>query len=196
MPINIDELNTWIETDEGKQWADILKSGLMNKNNELLAAIHKSDADMAGISQRLTEAEGNLENERAYIKSVIVDQALEALLNDRHYFKTIIPHCIETIKNAYGVNVRADGAGRSAVGTVKDAEGNDKQISLSECFEHFDNIPENHDMCPPRNSGGGAPGGGSYYGGTNTMSTDGRELAKLSDAQFEALRQQTLRGNT
>jgi hypothetical protein len=150
---------------------------------------------MAELGRRLAAAESSLEVEKAYVSKQVIDRELESLLNDRHFFKTIIPHCKERIKQAYGLTVVADGGNRAAMGTIKDAEGNEKQVSLADCFEHFYETPETMDLTPPRNVGGGVPGSGSYHIPDRTMNMNGQELARLSDAEFEVMRQQTLRGN-
>jgi len=188
------ELETWLETTEGQAWAEEFKSGLVNKNSELLDGLHKSNADMADLGRRLSAAESDLEAERAFISGQLIDRELEALLNNRHFFKTIIPHCIERLKNGYAMTVKADGTNRLPVGVIKDAEGNENQLSLTECFEHWYKLPETLDLTPPRNTGGGAQGSGSFSM-SNQLPMSGQELARLTDAEFETMRQQTMRGN-
>jgi len=193
--MDLKELNSWVETDDGKQWLEAQKKGLLDKNSELLDSLHKSNADMAELGRRLAAAESSLEAEKAFVSCQLIDQKLEALLNNKRFFKTIIPHCIERLKNGYAITVKADGENRAAMGTIKDAEGNEKQLSLAECFEHWSQLPDNHDLTPPQNMGGDATGNTSSSISTRTMPMNGQELAKLTDAEFETLRQQTMRGN-
>jgi hypothetical protein len=189
-------LQNWLETEEGKQWAGEYKSGLVNKNSELLAAIHKSDADMAAINQRLTEAEGNLEAERAITSGYLIDAELTRLLKQANVFEEPIPRIVSAMKSAYGLTVKVDGDNRTAIGMLKNESGEDTEAALDAVVAAWAKEPDSKFFIKCTSTGGGATGSSSRGAPPPALNRlSGQALAAMSDEQFNSIRNNQLQSN-
>lgn len=152
------ELNAWIETDEGRQWADGLKAPLLAKRDELLSALKDANGKLAGEAQRAADADRILADERKAIEKIVVDDALAAALRDAHVFEPLIPSLATTAKELYGLGVKSDGLTRSAAGKVKGRDGQDVSADMNAVMADFLASDMAKNAMPEMNTGGGAPG--------------------------------------
>ena len=193
--MDITELNSWIETtDEGKQWGDQFKAPLLNKRDELLSQIKGSNAKLTEWDQRSADYEKSLSEEKAIVEKFVVDKELQSLLEKAFVFEGLIPDVIQSIKNAYGITVKANGGDRKAHGMIKDNDGNEKELDLAAIVENWKQRSENKRLQANCNSGGGATGSHSR---TPVKQQDinpnsGRQLVNTSDQDFNLWRQKEL----
>jgi len=194
--MDVNELNKWLETEEGKQWSDSLKSGLVNKRDELLQALKDANGKLAEMDQRSTAAEALIKEEQAALAAVLVDQGLAQLLKDAHVFDVAVPSSIATLKETYGIKVRADGLNRSAVGIIKGDDGKEIEKPLADIVSSWSKTQEAKQVIQNTNSGGGGHGGMVSIPQSNTglKNLSGPALASLSDAEFTNMRNQALNG--
>ena len=191
--MDLEQLEQWIETDEGKQWADALKSGLVNKRDELLKSIKDGNAALTELEQRAAAAEKSLSEERAALSAILVDQELSRLLKDARVFDNAIPSTIATLKENYVIQVKADGLNRTACGKVKGADGTETETDLAGIVTAWRKTPEAKQIALATSTGGGAPGSGAHaIVTTDLKNISGPALAKMSDAEFQNARSQML----
>jgi len=196
--MDIKELEKWLETDEGKQWGEQYKAPLLSKRNELLAALKEANGKLAEQDLRSAAAAAEeLIQERAALSSVLVDREIASLLKNANVFETVIPGTVAAIKETYGIQVKADGPNRIAHGMIQGEDGAVKESSIADIVSAWCKTPEAQKVILNTNNGGGAPGSSNRVvtkqSPLETLS--GPALAAMSDAEFEAMRKQTLRGN-
>jgi hypothetical protein len=194
--MDIQELEKWVtEGDEGKAWLENQKRPLLIKRDELLAALKESNAKLAEQDQRSAAAADELSQERAALSAVLVDGALASLLKNAHVFEVLIPEVVNSLKNAHGITVKASGADRMAVGTLKDKDGNETEAGLDTIVKAWAELPGSKNVIQNMNNGGGARGG-SMVGRTppppSLKRLSGRDLAAMSDAEFNDVRNSAL----
>ena len=78
--MDIKELDTFIETDQGKEWMTRHKKPLLDKRDELLGELKAVNGRLAEASQRVADSEKLLSEERAAIRKAVVDAPLTAML--------------------------------------------------------------------------------------------------------------------
>ena len=194
--MDLHELNEWLKTEEGIQWLDTQKAGLVNKRDELLSALKDSNAKLAELDQRSAAAESLVKEERAALAKVMIDQGLARLLKEANIYESVIPSVTATLKETYGIQVKADGLNRLAVGKLKGDNGEEKELSLNEIIDVWRKTPEAKEVTPNLNSGGGSipmPVSNARYSIPDLQKIQGRTLASMSDAEFQNMREQALR---
>lgn len=136
--IDTAELNTWISsTEEGRAWAEALKAPLLTKRDELLESLRQANGKAAEALRAKADAEALLASERTAIEKLVVDDALAAALEKAHVFKTAIPGIVAELKESYGLQSRANGEERKALGKIKDADGTEREASIDQIVERF-----------------------------------------------------------
>jgi len=191
------ELEQWIETDDGRAWIERKKSGLLNKQQELLKQIKDGNAALTDSGQRLAAAEGSLSEEKAFIERLLVDDTLKALLRSAGVLEIAIPQVIPALKNAYGITIAADGLNRTAWGVLKETDGTEKQGDLQDVVTDWLKTPEAKQVVINRDTGGGATGSNAKATTKQSLSgLSGQALAAMSDSDFNALRQNELKEKT
>jgi len=193
--MDIKELEEWLKTNEGIQWADSLKSGLVNKRDELLAALKEANGKLAEENLRFAAAQKSLEEERAALSSVLIDKELARLLKGENVFETVIPGTVQALKESYGITVKADGPNRLARGMIKGDDGTEKESDLTGIVSSWIRTPEAKRIVLNTNNGGGASGNEfkrdipapNKLGGLS-----GRSLAAMSDDEFRNMRTMAL----
>ena len=193
--MDINELNSWLLTDEGKQWGDQFKAPLLNKRDELLSQITDQRSTVKDSNAKLSEYEKSLSEEKAVVEKFVVDKELQTLLQKAFVFEGLIPDVIQSIKNAYGITVKANGNDRAASAIIKDNDGNEKELDLAAIVENWRQKPENKQLQANVNHGGGALG--SMSRSTTIRQQDinpnsGRSLVNTSDQDFNSWRQKEL----
>lgn len=199
MAIDIEELNGWIGTDEGRAWADALKKPLLDKRDELLTGLRASNGSAAQAAQRAADAEKTLTDERAAMASILIERDFGRIMKDGRVMEPCIPAAIAELKETYGIQVKADGPSREAFGKIKAEDGTEREAGLNEIFDDWQKTDSAKKITfALRSSGGGAPGGGGGYyrpSAPNLGAMNGRDLARMSDADFKAARDQALSGH-
>jgi hypothetical protein len=195
MAIEIQELNEWINSDEGRRWGDEYKSALLKNRDTLLSELKSSGAKLSDTDQRLVQTENELSAERAALSKFLIDNELGRLLKNVNVVETLIPAITNDLKNAYGITVKASGDDRTATGKLRDKEGNEIEATLSAIVDVWKELPESKQVRLNVNTGGGATGStgrGWPTGQPDMNKLSGRQLANTSDSDFEAWRQQEL----
>jgi len=195
--MDVNQLNEWINTDDGKKWGEEFKSPLLKNRDNLLSELKSSGAKFSEIEQRLIRTENELSGEKAIVSKFLIDHELNRLLENVNVVEALIPAITNDLKNAYGITVKADGDDRTVSGTLKDKEGKDVEATLSAIVDAWKELPESKQVRMNTNSGGGATGGTlSQNNKPQDMNNlSGRQLANTSDSDFAAWRQQELQRN-
>jgi len=193
--MNIDELNSWVVTDEGKKWGDEYKSALLKNRDEVLAELKNAGGKYSELEQRFKETENALSGEKAVLSKILIDDELARLLSKHHVFETHIPLIVRSLKETHGFTVNADGDKRTVTGKVKDNEGKETTAGIADIVTAWANNKANWDLIRgDLDTGGGAPGSGRGSQSTKNLSgLSGRELANVSDADFKAWQQQEIK---
>jgi hypothetical protein len=191
--MDVNKLNQWLETEEGRAWAGTLKQPLLDKRTELLAALKESNAKLAESEQRSTVAAEELSQERAALSALVVDKELSRLLKEARVMEPVIPGLIAELKERNAITVKADGQNRQAIGKTKGEDGTETEASLAEIISAWAAMPAAKQVTLNSSTGGGASGS---MGGAHTTPTldklSGPALAKLSDSEFHAMRQSAM----
>jgi hypothetical protein len=191
--MDLNELNSWIKTDDGRAWLDGQKTGLLNKQQELLKQIKDGNAALTDSGQRLAAAEGSLSEERAFIERSLIDDTLKALLKNAGVMDIAIPQVIPMLKNAYSISIVANSLDRTAWGVLKEHDGTEKQGDLHDVVTNWLKTPEAKQITINRDSGGGATGSKTTATPKQDLSgLSGHDLASMSDSDFNTLRQNEL----
>lgn len=155
------ELELWIATDEGKIWAEQLKKPLIDKRDELLGQLKAANGRIETEAQRATVAEQALEAEKKAIHKIIIDDGIAARLRDEGLMEAMIPHVLESIKEANGLEVEANGDSRSMRSSTANALVNTDELvkAWRGTPEGADFIKHKYTMPEPR-GGNAEPWGG------------------------------------
>jgi len=184
--MDITELETWIKTDEGKQWEEQLKAPLLKNRDLLLSELKIANGKLSEAEQRNAQTENDLSEEKAVVSKLLIDNELRRLLNNTHVFEALIPDIANSLKNAYSITVKASGGDRMAMGKLKDKEGNETEAALEAIIKAWAELPESKSVIRNVNSGGGAIG--SFYRGSTApkplSKLSGPALASMSDTEF------------
>ncbi len=166
MGIDLRELQEWIRTDDGAAWMESQKAPLVAKRDELLEALRQSNGKASEQAQRAADLERLLGEERASIARVVVDDALAGILKGKRVMEPAIPGVVAELREAYGLNVSANGTERKATGTIRGADGSTRAASLEEVVGEWSKTPAAQKVIlVPPSSGGGSPGPGPVSGG-------------------------------
>jgi hypothetical protein len=189
--VDINELNQWLETPEGEKWGDGFKAPLLHKRDELLAALKEANGKLAALEQRSTVTAEELSQERAALATFVVDKELSRMLKEAHVIESAIPTVIAGLKESNAITVKADGPNRQAAGKIKAEDG--QEVSLAEIVSAWAMTPAAKQVILNNSTGGGASGSAR---GVHTMHSlnalSGPALAKLSDSEFNAMRQSVI----
>lgn len=194
MAINVAELTEWIKAGEGLKWLDSQKASLLENRDQVLSELKKTSGEYSELKQRFEETEKTLQSEKTAISKYLIDTELTALLNKANVFEEAIPRTIDTLKTAYGLTVKADGDNRTVSGVLKDESGKDTEAGLNEIVKHWTETPDAKYFIRATSSGGGAPGsdGKSAHVMSNFQGVSGPALAKMSDEEFNNIRNEQL----
>jgi len=185
--MDLNELNSWLETDEGKQWGEQFKAPLLKNRDLLLSELKTANGRLSEAEQRNAQTENDLSSEKAVVSKLLIDHELHRLLNNAHVFLTLIPDVANSLRNAYGITVKASGNDRTAMGKLRDKEGSETEAALEAIVKAWAALPESKSIIRNVNSGGGATGGGfisSAYAPQSLSKLSGPALASMSDTEF------------
>jgi len=200
MAIDINELNEWINGDEGRQWGDEYKSALLKNRDSLLSELKTANGRLSETQQRLVQTENELSGEKAALSKILIDDQLADLLSKCNVFEGLIPSAVKAIKegNALTVSVSDDGT-RQVVGKMRDQkDGAEISASMADIVTAWAENKVNWSMIRNNSTGGGAPGSGRVPASIpkNLGGLSGRALAGVSDADFKAWAQQEISKET
>jgi hypothetical protein len=191
--MDLKELETWVLSNEGAAWLENQKQPLLNKRDELLSQLKDSNAKLSEWDQRSADFEKSLSEEKAVVEKFVVDKELQSLLQKAAVYDGLIPEVIKSLKNAYSINIKANGNDRTASGIIKDNDGNDKEIDLAAIVENWKQKPENKAMQACQSTGGGATGSLSSTTIKQEINPNsGRQLVNTTDQDFNLWRQKEL----
>jgi hypothetical protein len=191
--MDVNELNQWIETEEGKKWGDEFKAPLLNKRDELLAALKEANGKLTDLEQRSAGAAEELSQERAALSALVVDKELTRMLKEAHIMEQALPSVIAELKNSYGITVKANGPEPQAIDKTKGEDGTEKEAGLAEIVSEWATTSAARQVLLNASAGGGASGSAWRAPTTSTLDKlSGPALAKLSDAEFQAMRQSAI----
>jgi hypothetical protein len=194
--MDIKELEKWSETKDGISWLDGKKAGLIKKNDELLAQLKTVNGGVSELSSRFTETEKQLEIEKAAMRQALLVQPLEKALLDKKVFPVVIPHLKSELIEVYGLDVKnVDGGSRSAIGTIE-LDGAKVEKPLCEIIDLWAQTESAKSYIPPGEktvvSTSIVSGVGSSHG-QPLDGLSGRELAAMSDSEFNRKKKKKLR---
>jgi hypothetical protein len=135
--MDIKDLNEWLNTDDGKAWIDGQKKPLIDKRDELLAALAKVNGQSALEAQRATENGKALEAERKAVERLILDDRAASEFKNSGVPDSLIMSGIEAMKKAHGLAIEVNGDGRKVVSKVTG-----KDVTPREVFELWGATPE------------------------------------------------------
>jgi hypothetical protein len=191
--MDINELNQWLETEEGEKWGDEFKAPLLSKRDELLAALKEANGKLAESEQRSSAAAEELSQERAALSTLVVDKELSRLLREAHVMEPIISSLVAELKERNAITVKADGPNRQAVGKTKGEDGTEKEASLEEIVSLWRETLAAKAVTLNNATGGGSTGSTGGVVNTPTLQAlRGPDLAKMSDDQFHIMRQNAM----
>jgi len=195
MDMDISTLDSWVTTTGGSAWLDSQKAGLIAKRDELLTAQKTANGKIAELELRLGETESRALDADAFIHRHVVSDALERLLMNTGVADAFLPIVKKAVLDGYAIQLKRADGDFIACGTIKDADGADVEAGLEAIVEAWAKLPEAQQLIVNRNSGGGATG--STCVGVpqpKLQGMTGRQLATMSDNDFQAARQNELRG--
>jgi hypothetical protein len=138
--MNTDELNQFIETDDGKAWLESQKKPLIDKRDELLSEIKTGSARIEEATQRAATIEQSFEAWRNAAERAVLDEPLKAALRNAGAFDSMLPGLLSSLKETHGLKVDAGGEGL----TLADKEG--KPASIQAIIEGWRTSPEGQEI--------------------------------------------------
>ena len=185
--IDQSELENWITTEEGAAWLEGQKRPLLAKRDELLESLRKGNAAAAQAAQRTADLEKTLTEEREATGRAIVDRELSRLLKESRVMEPAIPGVIAELKETHGIQVKADGRDRRAVGMMEGKQGMEEADLESIVKTWAASERAREVFLHPGSSGSGALGG-SHRSAGNSMNMSAFE-ALPPDKRMEFIRQ-------
>jgi hypothetical protein len=142
--MNIDELNQWIETPEGKQWIESQKKGLLDKQAELLEKVTKGNADNKTLNERIESLESELSKNKAVINDTLLSKPLTEKLNAKGVFPVLLPELVKRLSETYGFTIQdGNAAGKMTV------DGKETVLTLDQAIEHWSASDQAKDCFKP-----------------------------------------------
>ncbi|WP_319476850.1 hypothetical protein [Marispirochaeta aestuarii] len=162
--MNIEELNKWIETPEGRSWADGLKAPLIAKRDELLQKVKDLNEEHRTAAQQVNDLTETLARERGDMRDTLIDREVSEFV-DRH----VVPGLRQGAKALFtglDVTVKADGKQRIPIVSKESLKGLPIEgdlpegLPLRDYLETWGKTEEAKAyIAAPYNTGGGAHGG-------------------------------------
>ncbi len=131
------DLETWIQTDEGRGWLDSQKAPLIAKRDELLGELKAANGRIASEAQRAADTERALVEERKAIERAVVDSQIANALKAEGVFDSLIPGTIAALKEAHGLQVQASGEDRKLY-----AQKLGKEVGISDVLTLWKQSPD------------------------------------------------------
>ncbi|MCL2174578.1 MAG: hypothetical protein FWB73_00905 [Treponema sp.] len=141
--MDIKELEKWVTTNEGQQWLEAQKKGLLDKNNELLEKITGSNATNKTLNERITSLESDLLKSQAVVNDTLLSKPLKEKLKQKGVFEVLIPELSKTISDSYAIQI----VNGNAIGKVK---GNETELTLDQIIESWSKSDQAKDSLKPQ----------------------------------------------
>jgi predicted nuclease with TOPRIM domain len=197
--MDVKALNEWAETEAGKKWLDEKKEGLRKKNEQLIKELKSQTSGISELTQRVTDMEKALENKQAELKRSLIDIPLEKQLKEHGVFEILIPQISREISETYGLNINGNANDIKVTGTIKNENETESQIlPMNEIVDFHLKTEAGKQYVNPANvkteiisttldvKGGDKP--------SKTLEgKTGRELAQMSDSDFQDAIKQSMR---
>ena len=198
MAIEINELNEWINGEDGSKWLEEKKQPLLINRDNLLKDNKARGAELSELEQRFSQTQNELSAERAAVSKYVIDNELAALLKQCFVFEEFIPQVVKSLKEGYSLTVIADGDNRTALGKLRNKDGIECEATMQEIVDAWKTLPEGLQLRRCVNTGGGALGSQNVptRRTPSLNNLNGRQLAGMSDSEFAAARQQELAQKT
>jgi hypothetical protein len=144
--MDLEQINKFIETDEGKKWITDLKKGLVDKNSELLEKVASGNAAASQLNEKVVKLESDLLKANGTIRKALLSKPLAEKLKAKGVFETLIPTLAQTITESYGLEIKTNGDDFEVIGKDNGKEtGLDgiidawsKSEKAGECFKPQD----------------------------------------------------------
>ncbi|OHE66411.1 MAG: hypothetical protein A2001_19280 [Treponema sp. GWC1_61_84] len=168
--MEIQEVKKYLTEDEaGKALLEELKAPILAKNKELLGSLHEANGKTAQAEQRAADSSRILEEERAAVSTLAIDKELSRLLKQARTIEPAIPGLVAELKEAHGLQVKADGLNRTAMS----ADGR----TLENVIDEWSSSDASKALrLAVRSSGSGAMGGA----GIGAVSLTRESLARMN----------------
>ncbi len=125
--MNIEELENFINTEEGAAWLEEKKAPLNKKKDELLSEVKTLRADMTELQNSASGANSALQQEREALKELVINRQLDNAMEDLRIHPKLKNAFRSELEEAYSFEVQADGNDRRAV--ARDKDGNETDLS-------------------------------------------------------------------
>jgi len=162
--MNIEELNAWVETPEGKAWADGLKKPLLDKRDELLQKVKDLNEEHRTAAQQINDLTETLARERGDMRNTLIDREVSDFV-DRHVVQGLRQGA-KALFTGLDIEVKADGKQRIPIVSKESLKGLPIEGDLPEGLplrDYLETWAQTEEaksyLAAPGNSGGGARGG-------------------------------------
>jgi hypothetical protein len=169
--MDLKELESWVLTDEGKQWLEGQKKPLLDKRDELLEKIKTGNASIEQLNQRLASLESDLSTANGTINEVLLHKPLAEKLKQKGVHEILIPELSKTISGTYGLGI----ANGNAIGKVKDGE-KETELTLDQVVDSWEKTASK-DLFKPQETR------------TQSTSFDFKGIPQNQDPEYAAARQ-------
>ena len=142
--MDLKEIEKWLETEQGKQWLETQKKGLIDKNNELLEKLKTANGELEKANGNIQKLESDLTQSQAVISDTLLSKPLAQKLKEKGVFEVLIPNLTKTILESYGLHI-ADG---NAVGKVN-KDGKETELTLDQIIESWSKSDRAKDCFKP-----------------------------------------------
>jgi len=130
--MDLKELNSWVETDEGKQWLSSQKKGLVDKNSELLEKLKKANGELETANGNIQKLESDLSKNQAVIKDTLLSKPLTEKLNAKGVFPVLLPELVKRLSDTYSLSIQdGNAAGKMTI------DGKETVLTLDQVLEHW-----------------------------------------------------------
>mgnify|MGYP006281910723 FL=1 len=165
--MDLNELNEWINTEEGAAWLNEQKAGLIKKKEELLSENRELREHAKIVEQRATKIEQEVSEKREAAEKRVVDDAFKAVI-DGNVIKGMGEIFRQWIVSQHEVSVQYVDDEPQAMIFPKDAE---EPVPFQDYFASYFDIGRMREegdetpkwFMPPTGSGGGLAVGGSPF---------------------------------
>jgi hypothetical protein len=144
--MDLKELNSWVETDEGKQWLEGQKKPLLDKRDELLEKVKAGNASIEQLTQRVASLESDLSKSQAVNNSVLLEKPLMEKLQNKGVFPVLIPSLVKSLSKTYGLCIQD---GNAVTGKVKEGDTK-KALNIDQIIEHWSKSDSAKDCFRPQ----------------------------------------------
>jgi hypothetical protein len=142
--MDLKELNSWVETDDGKQWLEAQKKGLLDKNSELLEKLKTANGTLDKANGDIQGLTSELEKSQAVIHDTLLSKPLTEKLNAKGVFPVLLPELVKQLSDTYSLSIEdGNAAGKMIV------DGKETVLTLDQAIEHWSASDQSKDCFKP-----------------------------------------------